>query len=77
MTSTSESTQRSRPVETAAVVTHGRVDVEEPVERVRALAEAAGVSIVDDPRAADLVIALGGDGTILRTLGSCSAARFR
>ncbi|MEP6812951.1 MAG: NAD(+)/NADH kinase [Actinomycetota bacterium] len=68
MTSTSESTQRSRPVKTAAVVTHGRVDVDEAVGRVRAVADAAGVSIVDDPRAADLVIALGGDGTILRTL---------
>jgi NAD+ kinase len=68
MTSTSESTQRSRPVETAAVVTHGRVDVHDAVARVHAVADAAGVSIVDDPRAADLVIALGGDGTILRTL---------
>ena len=70
MTSTSESTQRSRPVSTAAVVTHGRLDVEEAVSRVRAVAEAAGVALVDDPRAADIVVALGGDGTILRTLAT-------
>jgi NAD+ kinase len=68
MTSPSESTQRSRPVKTAAVVTHGRVDVEAALAKVRAVAEKAGVSIVDDPRAADIVVALGGDGTILRTL---------
>jgi len=68
MTSTSESTQRSRPVSTAAVVTHGRRDVHEAVERVRAVASAAGVAIVEDLRAAELVVALGGDGTILRTL---------
>jgi NAD+ kinase len=68
MTSTSESTQRSRPVSTAAVVTHGRRDVHEAVDRVRAVASAAGVAIVEDLRAAELVVALGGDGTILRTL---------
>ena len=68
MTSTSESTQRSRPVSTAAVVTHGRRDVHEAVDRVRAVASAAGVAIVEDLRAAEVVVALGGDGTILRTL---------
>ena len=68
MTSTSESTQRSRPVSTVAVVTHGRVDVQKALEVVRALAERAGAKVVDDPRNADLVVALGGDGTILRTL---------
>jgi NAD+ kinase len=67
MTSTSKSTERSRPVSTAAVVTHGRVDVEVAVERVRSVAERAGVKLVDEPRDADLVVALGGDGTILRT----------
>jgi NAD+ kinase len=66
MTSTSELQQRSAPVRTAAVVTHGRVDVKDAVERVRAVAEQAGVEIVDDD--GDIVIALGGDGTILRTL---------
>src|SRR5260370_26787847 len=68
MTSTSESTKRSQPVRSAAVVTHGRVDVESAVERVKAVAERAGVTLVDEPRDADLVVALGGDGTILRTL---------
>ena len=69
MTSTSESTQQSPlPVSTVAVVAHGRVDVNEAVERVRGVAEGAGVRVVDEPREADLAVALGGDGTILRTL---------
>src|SRR5947209_99359 len=68
MTSKSASTQRSRPVSTAAILTHGRKDVSAAVERVERAAADAGVSIADDPRAADLVIALGGDGTILRAL---------
>ncbi len=68
MTSTSESTKPSPRVETAAVVTHGRVDVESALERVRAVAGQAGVTLVDDAREADLVVALGGDGTMLRTL---------
>jgi NAD+ kinase len=68
MTSTSESTERSRPVETAAVVTHGYVDVEDAVDRVHALAGRLGVKLVDDPREADLAVVLGGDGTMLRTL---------
>lgn len=68
MTSTSESTQRSRPVSTAAVVAHGSKDVHEAVERVRALADEAGVELVDDPRAAEIAIAVGGDGTMLRAL---------
>src|SRR5205823_4269279 len=68
MTSTTKSTERSRPVSTAAVVTHGRVDVESAVERVKAVAEHTGVKLVDEPRDADLVVALGGDGTMLRTL---------
>jgi len=68
MTSTSASTPQSPPVETVAVVAHGRKDVHEAVDRVRALAERCGVAIVDEPRDAGLAIALGGDGTILRTL---------
>jgi NAD+ kinase len=68
MTSTSELTKPSLRVSTAAVVTHGRVDVESALERVRAVAENAGVRLVDDPRDADLVVVLGGDGTMLRTL---------
>jgi len=68
MTSTSGSTQRSRPVNTAAIVTHGRHDVGDAVDRVRAVAERTGVELVDEPRDAELVVALGGDGTMLRTL---------
>jgi NAD+ kinase len=75
MTSTSESTQQSRPVSTAAVVAHGRVDVDEALDRVRTVAEAAGVSLVDDPREADIAVALGGDGTILRTLAKLLGSR--
>ena len=73
MTSTNGSTQLSpRAVETAAVVAHGRVDVHEAVVRVQAVADNAGVTVLAadaDPRGADLAVALGGDGTILRTLG--------
>jgi len=69
MTSTPGSTTPSPPVETAAVVAHGRVDVNEAIERVCVVAERAGVAIVDEPQDAQLAIALGGDGTILRTLG--------
>jgi NAD+ kinase len=68
MTSTSGSPERSRPVSTAAIVTHDRVDVHEAVARVEAVAEAAGAKLVDDAGQADLVIVLGGDGTMLRTL---------
>src|SRR4029079_1974457 len=67
MPSRSESSTHS-PVETAAVVAHGRVDVNAAVERVRAVAERAGVELVDDPERAQLAVAVGGDGTILRTL---------
>jgi NAD+ kinase len=67
MTSTSESSTHS-PVETAAVVAHGRIDVRAAVERVLAVAERAGVEIVDEPERAQLAVAVGGDGTILRTL---------
>jgi NAD+ kinase len=68
MTSTSGSMQRSRPVSTAAVVTHGRHDLGDAVDRFRAVAERAGVKLVEEPRDAELVVALGGDGTMLRTL---------
>ena len=68
MTSTSESTKPSPRVETAAVVTHGQVDVKSGVERLRNVAKRSGVTLVDDARDADLTIVLGGDGTMLRTL---------
>jgi NAD kinase len=67
MTSTSGSSKHW-PVETAAVVAHGRIDVEEAVARVRAVAGRGGVELVDEPERAQLAVAVGGDGTILRTL---------
>ena len=67
MTSTSGSTGPSQPVSRAAIVTHGRVDVHTAEERVRDLASREGVEVVDDPAESELVVALGGDGTILRT----------
>jgi NAD+ kinase len=67
MTSTSESPQPSKP-ESIAIVAHGRIDVGPAVERVRRVAETSGVTVVDDPEKARLTVAVGGDGTILRTL---------
>ncbi len=67
MTSTNGSSKHSQ-VETVAVVAHGRIDVGDAVERVRAVAERAGVDLVDEPERAQLAVAVGGDGTILRTL---------
>jgi NAD+ kinase len=67
MTSTSESPQPCKP-ESVAIVAHGRVDVGPAVERVRRVADENGVQVVDDPEQAGLTIAVGGDGTILRTL---------
>ena len=67
MTSTSESPQPSKP-ETVAVVAHGRIDVGPAVERVRKVATESGVAVVDEPEDAALTVAVGGDGTILRTL---------
>jgi NAD+ kinase len=67
MTSTSRSPQPSKP-ETVGVVGHGRIDVGPAVERVRKVAAKAGVTVVDEPEDADLVVAVGGDGTMLRTL---------
>ncbi len=75
MTSTSESPQQSQPVRSVAVVAHGRIDVHDAVERVHALAERCGVRIVDEPRDADLAVALGGDGTILRALAHLLGAQ--
>ena len=54
MTSTSGSPQQSPRISTAAIVTHGRVDVHEAEDRLRALAERCGVAIVDEPRDADI-----------------------
>jgi NAD+ kinase len=67
MTSTSESTQHS-PVEAVAIVAHARVDVATAVAQVGETAARAGVRVVDEPEEAQLTVAVGGDGTILRTL---------
>jgi NAD+ kinase len=75
MTSTRESSTPSPPVDTVAIVGHGRRDVHEAEERVRAVAERAGVAVVDDPARARLAVALGGDGTILRTLARLLGTR--
>jgi len=68
MTSTSGSTQRSRPISRASIVAHGRIDVGDATERVKAVAAASGVTLADEPAEAEIAIALGGDGTMLRTL---------
>ena len=74
----------SEPVRSAAVITHGRVEtIGDGLERLHAVAEHNGVTLLlpkeerekhglltagDDVTKADLVIVLGGDGTMLRTL---------
>jgi NAD+ kinase len=78
-------TRSGKPVRVAAVVTHGKKETIGPAfERVRALAREAGVELVlaDDERQkhgvedgardaaeSDIVLVLGGDGTMLRALG--------
>jgi NAD+ kinase len=61
------------PVRRAALVLHGRRDtVADAVPRVREIAEQEGVELVEgdqDVRDTDLALVLGGDGTMLRTLG--------
>jgi NAD+ kinase len=53
-------------VSRVAVVTHGRADVAEAVAQVERLARERGIEVVDD--SPDLVVVLGGDGTMLRAL---------
>src|SRR5215467_1492168 len=78
-TSSSPSARPSRPsstdgspmrrVERATVVTHGVTrNVDEAVSRLRAVAESAGVELVDGDKPTDLAVCLGGDGTMLRAL---------
>ncbi len=81
--STLPSGSRAKPVARAALVTHGRQEqIGDGIERVVAVAGRAGVELIvasdeaarheleasGDPRAADLVVVLGGDGTMLRAL---------
>jgi NAD+ kinase len=72
------------PVQRAAVITHGRREtVGQAIERLRAVADDAGVELVmpadelekhdielteAEPSEADIVVVLGGDGTMLRAL---------
>lgn len=68
------STPSGKAVEKAALVLHGRRDtVADAVPRVRELAQQHGVELIDADDAAvleaDLALVLGGDGTMLRTLG--------
>ena len=52
----------------AAYLTHGRAEViGDALARMRAVAERSGVQIVDDGDP-DIVVVLGGDGTMLRAL---------
>ena len=58
-----------RRVERATVVTHGVTrNVDEAVARLAAVAQGAGVELVDDGKPTDLAVCLGGDGTMLRAL---------
>ena len=81
--STPRSARHGTPVTRAALVTHGRPgQVGDGVERLMAVARGAGVEVVvppeeaerhglephGDPLSADLVVVLGGDGTMLRAL---------
>jgi NAD+ kinase len=74
----------AEPVKRAAVITHGqRETVAEALERLQATARAAGVELLmpadelekhdieaaeGEPSQADIVVVLGGDGTMLRAL---------
>ncbi len=75
MTSTSASTEQLPPpsaVSRAAVVTHGKPQaIGSALARLANVAREAGVDLQDGPEAADvdLVVVLGGDGTMLRALG--------
>ena len=65
-----------RAVRRAALVTHGRPEtIGDALARVRRAAEAAGVELFEgecaDP---DVIVALGGDGTMLRALRGCLAS---
>jgi NAD+ kinase len=58
-----------RTVQRAALITHGRPEaVGEALARVEALAAGRGIELVGEEADADLAVALGGDGTMLRAL---------
>jgi NAD+ kinase len=56
-------------VQRVAVFVHGRPErVGNAPQRLRAVAARLGVEVADDPAGSDLVVVLGGDGTMLRAL---------
>jgi NAD+ kinase len=76
-------TPRAEPIRTAAVVTHGKPEtIDDGLERLERVADEAGVDLLypqeeaekhardadGDLGEADLVVVLGGDGTMLRAL---------
>src|SRR5262245_24546056 len=80
---TGSTTPSAEPVRTALVVTHGRPQaIGEALERLEQVAGDSGVELIypadeaqkhereadGDPAQADLVVVLGGDGTMLRAL---------
>jgi NAD+ kinase len=80
---TGSTTPSAEPVRAALVVTHGRPDaIGEALERLEQVARGSGVELIypadeaekhereadGDPATADMVVVLGGDGTMLRAL---------
>ena len=62
------SAQPGRAISTASLFTHGRPErIGDAAERVAALASRLGVELVDADRA-EMIVVLGGDGTMLRAL---------
>jgi NAD+ kinase len=61
----------AEPIHRAAVVTHGKPKtIGDALERVRPVAQAAGVELVEPGADPDIAIVLGGDGTMLRALST-------
>src|SRR5215204_3158650 len=65
-TSTAASpTPSAEPVRRVGVVTHGKLElIGDALERLKSIGAAAGVEVTND--SPDLVVVLGGDGTMLR-----------
>jgi NAD+ kinase len=59
----------AEPVRRLAAIPHGKpATIGDALERVTRVADSAGVEVVDPDGGPDLVVALGGDGTMLRAL---------
>jgi NAD+ kinase len=57
------------PVKRAAVLTHGKPErIGDALQRLEETARKADVELIEDDGSADLVVVLGGDGTMLRAL---------